>query len=61
MENSITCGNPMMEKPSHISPVKYTATYSTQREQIMKCRGVTRGLSDRPLGAWGHSFRVPEI
>jgi len=35
MENSITCGNPMMEKPSHISPVKYTATYSTQRERML--------------------------
>ena len=34
MENSITCANPQMENPSHISPVKYAAAYSTWRNRI---------------------------
>ena len=32
-ENGITCGNQMMEKPSHISPVKHSAIYFTRRER----------------------------
>ena len=34
MGNGITYGNQMMEGPSNISPMKYSAAYSTRRERI---------------------------
>lgn len=35
IEKGITYSNQMMEKTSYISPVKYAAAYSTQRERIV--------------------------
>ena len=34
MGNAIIHSNPMMERPSHLSPVKCSAAYSTERERI---------------------------
>jgi len=34
IEKGITYSNQMMEKTSYISPVKYAAAYSTQRDRI---------------------------
>lgn len=54
MENGITCGNTMMEKPSHISPVKYAAAYSTKREHAKE-------TSATPMVSLGSDHRTSTI
>ena len=45
MGNGIIHSNPMMERPSHLSPVKYSAAYSKGRESGEKRCCVTLTVS----------------